>query len=82
MKGVTAAIPAVAILLLGSATAALAQDYPTFERSGFPLTPLQLQVLGSDRVHERAAASILASDGMPASPHQLAVLRRTNGMAH
>ena len=79
MKGVTAATPAVALLLLGGATAALAQEYPTFERNGFPLTPLQLQVLGSDRVQERAAPSILARDGMPASPHQLAVLRRTNG---
>lgn len=81
MKGVTAATPAVALLLLGSATAALAQEYPTFERNGFPLTPLQVQVLGSDRVRERPPPSILARDGMPASPHQLAVLRRTNGMA-
>lgn len=82
MKGVLAAAPAVALLLLGSGNAVLAQEYPTFERDGYPLTPLQLQVLGSDRVQERVPASVLARDGMPASPHQLAVLRRTNGTGH
>jgi hypothetical protein len=81
MKGRIAAAAAVASLVLGAATAAPAQDYPTFERNGYPLTPLQLQVLGSDRVQERAPPSTLVGDSMPASPHQLAVLRQANGTA-
>jgi hypothetical protein len=82
MKGPIAAAAAVALLMLGSATILPAQEYPIFERNGFPLTPLQVQVLGSDGVHERASGPTLARDGMPASPHQLAVLRGTNGAAH
>jgi hypothetical protein len=66
---------ALAALLLGSATAALAQEYPTYERDGYPLTPHQLQVLGSDGVQEHQPGSTLTQDGMPASPHQLMVLK-------
>jgi hypothetical protein len=82
MKGSIAAAAAVALVVLAGNAAALAQEYPTYERDGYPLTPLQLQVLGSDHVQERALTSMLERDGMPASPHQLAVLRRTNGTAH
>jgi hypothetical protein len=75
------AVGASIVLLLGSSVAVSAQGYPTFERNGYPVTPLQLQVLGSDRVEEHAPTSTLAHEGMPASPHQLNVLRRTNGAA-
>jgi hypothetical protein len=74
-------IGAMIVLLLGSSAAARAQGYPTFERNGYPVTPLQLQVLGSESVEEQAPTSTLANEGMPASPHQLNVLRRTNGAA-
>lgn len=77
MKASIPAAAAAALSMLASATAVPAQDYPTFERDGYPLTPLQLQVLGSDHVRERAVSSTLERGGMPASPHQLSVLRRT-----
>jgi hypothetical protein len=72
---------AFAIVWLGAANAALAQDQPTFERSGYPLTPHQLQVLGSDRVQEQEPSATLTQDGMPASPHQLTVLRHADPAA-
>ncbi len=53
---------------------AMAGELPTFAVSSFPATPLQLSVTGSADVQEQAAAPTLVRDGMPASPHQLAVL--------
>jgi hypothetical protein len=47
---------------------------PTFERLGFPMTPVQLQVLGSSHVRERSPAPSLMLHDMPASPHQVSVL--------
>jgi hypothetical protein len=73
---------AFAVLVLGGASAALAQDHPTFERNGYPLTPHQLEVLGSDRVQEREPSAALTEDGMPASPHQLSVLKQGEPPAH
>ena len=70
---------AVFALVLAASAGAHAQDYPVFERDGYPLTPLQLQVLEPDHVEESPPISSLARDGMPASPHQLSVLRSTNG---
>ena len=54
--------------------AAVAAELPTFEVSSFPATRLQLSVLGSAGVQERASTPTLTRDDMPASPHQLAVL--------
>jgi hypothetical protein len=68
-------IPVLAAVVLGSASAGLANGLPTFERDGFPITLHQIETLGSDRVHEQAPPSTLTWEGMPASPHQLAVLR-------
>src|SRR5262249_2289580 len=65
-----------AALLLGGATAAPAQEYPTLELDGYPLTPHQLEVLlSTERVQEHDFTAGLTQDGMPVSPHQLAVLR-------
>jgi hypothetical protein len=80
MNGLIAAA-AAAVLFTLSSTVAPAQELPTYECDGYPVTPMQLQVLGSGHVQERASPSTLERDGMPASPHQLAVLRRTNGTA-
>jgi hypothetical protein len=66
---------AVAALVLGGASV-LAEEFPTFERNGFPITPHQVQVLGSDGVQESAPTSTFTLDGIPASPHQLRVLRQ------
>ncbi len=53
---------------------AMAGELPTFAVSSFPATPLQLSVTGSADVREQAATPALMHGGMPASPHQLAVL--------
>jgi hypothetical protein len=61
---------AIAAVVLG-ATRAAAQDLPTFEMKGFAITQHQVAVVGSASVQETVK---LALGGMPASPHQVAVL--------
>ena len=67
-------IAATATLMLGGAGAAAA-ELPTFERMGFPITLHQVQVVGAAHVQERSPTPTLTLDGMPASPHQVAVLK-------
>ena len=62
-----------AVVVLGGVTAS-AEELPTFERFGFPVTQTQVSVLGSAGVRETSVTPTLMRDGMPASPHQLAVL--------
>jgi hypothetical protein len=64
---------AIAAVVL-SATGVAAQDLPTFEMKGFAITQHQVAVVGSASVQEHAPTAKLALDGMPASPHQVAVL--------
>ena len=59
-------------LLEGAATGAA--ELPTFEVSSFPATSVQISVMGPAGVREQAATPTLTRNGMPASPHQLAVL--------
>ncbi len=67
-------LAAAAILMLGTAGAS-AGELPSFQFAGLPITPLQMSVLGqSGEVQEQPAAPTLMHDGMPASPHQIAVL--------
>ena len=47
---------------------------PTFELMGVPITPVQAQVVASPHVKERFPTATLMVAGMPASPHQAAVL--------
>ena len=60
-------------LMLGG-TVAAAAELPTYEVLGFPITAHQFSLLGSANVHERTPAPALTLGGMPASPHQVAVL--------
>ena len=53
---------------------AKAEERPAFERSGFPVTQTQVAVLGSAGVRERSSTPTLMLYGMPASPHQVALL--------
>ncbi|MGK9165593.1 hypothetical protein KXR53_04815 [Inquilinus limosus] len=64
---------ATAALLLAGAGAAQAQT-PVFETQGFPISWPQAQVTGLADIRERSPAATLMLGGMPASPHQLAVL--------
>jgi len=67
------AVAATATLALGIADAA-AGELPTYELTGFPITPHQFSVLGSANVKEQSPSPSLTMAGMPASPHQVAVL--------
>ena len=60
-------------LSLGGASAANA-EMPVFELWGFPISSHQVQVVGSAHIRERSAPATLTLSGMPASPHQVAVL--------
>lgn len=53
---------------------ATATELPTFALLGFPITPVQVQVVGSAHLQEMVPAPTLTLGCMPASPHQLAVL--------
>ena len=67
-------LAAAAILMLGTA-AATAGELPRYDFAGFPITPMQMSVLGpSGHTQERPASPQLMRDDMPASPHQIAVL--------
>jgi hypothetical protein len=44
------------------------------ELTGFPITPLQFSVVGPAGIQERSPTSALTVAGMPASPHQIAVI--------
>jgi hypothetical protein len=63
---------ATAALVFGGT--AVAAERPTFEITGFPITPVQLAVTNPAGVQERAQTPSLMLGGMPASPHQVAVL--------
>jgi len=66
-------IVATAALLLGGVGAAAA-ELPTYEVMGFPITQHQIVAIGSAHVQERSPTPTLTLGGMPASPHQIAVL--------
>jgi len=48
--------------------------FPIFELTGFPISSHQVALLGGAGVVERLAAPTRLFAGMPASPHQIAVL--------
>jgi hypothetical protein len=53
---------------------ARAAELPSFELTGFPITPHQVAVIGAAGVQEQSPTPTLVFAGMPASPHQIAVL--------
>ena len=71
MKTLFAITATGAVLLSGIASAA---DLPSYELFGFPITNHQIAVLGSANVKEQSPGTSLLVAGMPASPHQVAVL--------
>jgi len=64
---------AAAVFILGVA-GAFATELPQYEVAGFPITPPQISILGSGGVQEQSPAATVKLEGMPASPHQLAVI--------
>ena len=72
-----AAIAAVTVIGSG----ARAAELPTFELTGFPITPHQVAVVGGTGVQEQAPIPALTFGGMPASPQQIAVLTPRSSVA-
>ena len=66
-------IAVLASIMLGRAGVEAA-EFPSFELMGFPITPVQVQVLGAAHVEEQSPIPTLTLGGMPASPHQVSVL--------
>jgi len=67
-------LAAVAVVSLAGADAAAAAELPTYETMGLPITAAQISVVGSTHVQEISSVPTLTAGGMPASPHQIAVL--------
>lgn len=68
MNKKTLSIAATMLTIAGS-SAAFAAELPTYEANGFPVSPLQVRVLGAARVEQQAAAPTTV-----ASVHQTKVL--------
>jgi len=66
------AIAAAAFMMLSGDV--LAAQLPSYEISGFPVTPHQASVIGSGSVQEKVPGPGLTVNGMPASPDQIQVL--------
>jgi hypothetical protein len=66
------------LLLAGPAIAggrsSLSTALPSYEVMGFPITRHQISIVGSAHVEEQSPSPSLMMAGMPASPHQIAVL--------
>jgi hypothetical protein len=69
----TSSAAAMAAVLLTGSAVTLAAERPGFEVSGFPISPVQLQLVGAANV-EQSPVATLTWGGLPASPHQLSVL--------
>jgi hypothetical protein len=60
---------AAAVLTLAGATSAFAGELPSYQANGFPVSPVQLRVLGSAQVEQQVSAPATAI-----SAHQASVL--------
>ena len=65
-------LAAVVIALSGAGAAAA--ELPIYELMGFPISQHQFSILGSANIKEQSPSPSLMMAGMPASPHQMAVL--------
>jgi hypothetical protein len=65
---------ALVTVIANGIDAAAAAELPTYESAGFPITGLQVSVIGSSHVQEAPSVPTLTLRGMPASPHQIEVL--------
>jgi hypothetical protein len=62
-------IAAAAVISIAGGTAGFAAELPTYESAGFPISAVQVQVLGATNVQEQSPLPTST-----ASPHQLRVL--------
>jgi hypothetical protein len=69
VKKTSLSIAAAAVISIAGGTAGFAAELPTYETTGFPISAVQVQVLGAANVREQSPVLTSA-----ASPHQLSVL--------
>ena len=69
-------ITALTVLALGAPGASAGQQLPQYEVTGFPITPLQMSVVRPGVIQEQSPTPDLTQEGMPASPHQITVIRQ------
>jgi formate-dependent nitrite reductase membrane component NrfD len=60
---------AVALAIANGIDVAAATELPTYETAGFPITTLQVSVMGAAHVQEAPAVSVSTLGGMPAFPN-------------
>ena len=65
---------AVAGAMIASTASAFAGELPSYEVKSFPISAMQVQVLGGAGVQEQSTAPAMIVAGMPASPAQISVL--------
>ena len=65
---------AVAGAMIASTASAFAGELPSYEANSFPISTVQVQVLGGAGVQEQSTAPAMVVAGMPASPAQISVL--------
>ncbi|MBR1090894.1 hypothetical protein JQ621_25820 [Bradyrhizobium manausense] len=65
---------AVASAMVASTASAFAGELPSYEVKSFPISAVQVQVLGGVGVEEQSTAPTMIVAGMPASPAQISVL--------
>ena len=65
---------AVAGAMIASTASAFAGELPSYEVNSFPISAMQVQVLGGAGVQEQSTAPAMIVAGMPASPAQISVL--------
>ncbi|MBR0688759.1 hypothetical protein JQ612_25775 [Bradyrhizobium manausense] len=65
---------AVAGALISGTAGAFAGELPSYEVKSFPVSAVQVQVLGATGVEQQSTAPAMIVAGMPASPAQMSVL--------
>ncbi len=69
MKKTSLSIAAAAVISMAAGTAAFAAELPTYEAAGFPISAVQVQVLGAADVREQSPVATST-----VTPLQLSVL--------
>ena len=60
--------------MIANTASAFAGDLPSYEVKSYPISAMQVQVLGGAGVEEQSTAPAMIVAGMPASPAQMSVL--------
>ncbi|MDE5440581.1 hypothetical protein GWG65_03765 [Bradyrhizobium sp. CSA207] len=60
--------------MIASSAGAFAAERPSYEVNSFPISAMQVQVLGAAGIDEQSATPAMIVAGMPASPAQISVL--------